>query len=161
MMVVFRVVSAIFHAHHTPHKRRKCGVSRKNCCLVSLLQIAPCTFFRLQFYVLRSKHPLSSAKWDTIQFSHALGNCRVLSFLSLPLDIIWTKFFKKSAKLQCCDIHIFKNDTYFCLSGLGKGKKLLFIMRGFLKIFMYQTHLLFYVLVKITSLVHDIDNLIF
>ena len=71
-------------------------MSRKNCCLVSFLQIAPCTFFRLQFYVLRSKHPLSSAKWDTIQFSHALGNSRVLSFLPLPLDMIWTEFFKKA-----------------------------------------------------------------
>ena len=89
VIVVFRVVSAIFHAR-TPHKRRKCGVSRKNCCVVSLLQIAPCTFFRRRrFYVLRSKHPLSSAKWDTIQFSHALGNCRVLSFLPpSPLDIM-------------------------------------------------------------------------
>ena len=96
VIVVFRVVSAIFHAHHTPHKRRKCGVSRKNCCLVSLLQIAPCTFFRLQFYVLRSKHPLSSAKWDTIQFSHALGNCWLLSFLPIRLDVIWTEFFKKA-----------------------------------------------------------------
>ena len=109
MIVVFRVVSAIFHAHHTPHKRRKCGVSRKNCCLVSLLQIAPCTFFRLQFYVLRSKHPLSSAKWDTIQFSHALGNCRVLSFLlPIPHSIMWTK--KK--KMLCFDLHFSQNCNY-------------------------------------------------
>ena len=122
MIVVFRVVSAIFHAHHTPHKRRKCGVSRKNCCLVSLLQIAPCTFFRLQFYVLRSKHPLSSAKWDTIQFSHALGNCWLLSFLPIRLDVIWTEFFKKA---QNCSAVIY-TFLRISLSSLGKGKKTAF-----------------------------------